>query len=484
MPVRSLKRVRPFVWIPPVHHPVWKVTIERSDGTVDDVTDFIWEGEVTDAVTEEIGSFSFRIDNSTGQWTNVWSGNEIVRFYADYATEATTLRFRGRIEKVKYKNNDIVVTGRSEALKLLNITVTKSYTDTETSQILKNLFDTYATEFTYNNVNTSTTSITVNWYQKPFWDCVKELCKAAGFDCYIDANLDCHYFAEKSVKNYQEAMVHDQNILDIGEFAEDLAQIRNRVIVYGAEVEGVPIIYTAEDTDSQSRYGIKEEIISDSNITTIEAARDRAEAELALLKNPPIVGEITSIGLPTLAPGQCIRISAPDSGIQPGWYKIIKFTHKVSTEDVMLTTALVEKEAPKIPKLFKQRIEAEQKLADMPNPYELRYSYIIDFNSSVGTHSGTEIVNGVLRLKSGSTTGTWISPAYTHSSDITQVQLKASGSGLAGVVFWVSADNGIHWDAVSKDMVHTVSSSGNKLRIKIQINSSTTEIDSVGVLFK
>ena len=168
MVVRSFKTIRPFIWIPPTYSTLYKIEITRSDETTDDITDVIYEGEVLDSVTDTIGSFSFLIDNSSEVYTGVWTGNEIIRIYMDYATSATTSRFRGRIEKVSYQDNKIRIIGRSESSKLLDITVTKAYSNIETSVILKALFDAYATDFTYTNINTSTTSITVNWYQKSF----------------------------------------------------------------------------------------------------------------------------------------------------------------------------------------------------------------------------------------------------------------------------------------------------------------------------
>ena len=39
--VRSFKTIKPQVWIPPIYSANYKVTIERSDGTIDDITDIL-----------------------------------------------------------------------------------------------------------------------------------------------------------------------------------------------------------------------------------------------------------------------------------------------------------------------------------------------------------------------------------------------------------------------------------------------------------
>ena len=220
--IRSIGRTKPIpahIWILPTYNALYKIEVIRSDGTVDDITDEIFNGEVFDGATDTIGNFSFTVDNSNESKTGIWTGNEILYFYMDYATSATTKRFRGRIEKVSYQENTIKIIGRSESVKLLDITVSKSYTNIETSVILKELFDAYATDFTYNNVETSTTNMTVNWNKKSFWECVKELCQKAGFDSYIDVDLDCHYFESGSKPNTTEAVVHGSNLLEVEDFS-------------------------------------------------------------------------------------------------------------------------------------------------------------------------------------------------------------------------------------------------------------------------
>ena len=67
--IRSIGRTKPipvYVWIPPTYGAKHKITVTRSDGTIDDVTDIISKGELIDGATDTIGRFSFEIDNSLG----------------------------------------------------------------------------------------------------------------------------------------------------------------------------------------------------------------------------------------------------------------------------------------------------------------------------------------------------------------------------------------------------------------------------------
>lgn len=479
---RSTVTIQPKVWITPAYGALYKIEVVRSDGTLDDITDIIYNGQIVDGVTNMIGDFNFTIDNSGESYTGKWTGNEIVNIYMDYATEATTKVFRGRIEKVSPQNNVIKIIGRSESKQLLDVTVTKSYENQETSSILTDLFDTYASEFTYSNVSVSSTNVTVNWYQKSFLECVNELCNVAGFDFYVDSSLDAHYFESGSINNQTEAVVHDSNLLDVGEFAYDQSLIKNRVIVYGDQIEGLDIIATSEDTSSQTTYGIKELIVNDKNIKTQTQAQERADYELNLYKNPPLTGEVTSVGLATIQPGEKVRISAPQSNLQPTYYKIVKYRHEFG--GFMKTTLTIEKEPKKIYHVIRDRIGQEQKLSDMPNPNEMRYSWIESFDSDSGSHTNTQITSGVLKTD-GSSTGTWISDTKALSSNASSIEIRVSGNNLSGVTYEISADAGVNWQTVSgTNSIKALSPPGIALRLKITFNSSNTEINAVNVLYK
>lgn len=480
--VRSLKRIRPRIFIPPKYYPVYKVEIIRGDGSVDNVTSKLYGGEVIDGVTDTIGNFTFTIDNSSQNYRGVWAGNEILNLYMDYAKTATTLVFRGRIEQVSYKDYRIVVKGRAEGKKFLEVTVTKSYTNQETSTILTDLISTYVSDFTTTNVNVSTTNITANWYQKPLWDCIQELCHTSGFDCYVDHDLDVHYFESRTVDNTTEAAVHNQNLFEVSDFAYDYAQIKNRVIVYGAKQEEMDIIATSEDTTSQTSYGVKELIINDSNIKTVTQAQERADYELNISKDAPLTGEVTSLGLPTLQPGERVYISAPMSNLNPTYYKVLSYKHKFG--ELIQTTLTIEKEPKKVYHIIKERIGQEQRLASMVNPNEMRYSWINTFDANSGTHTSTEITNGVLKLQSGQSTGNWVSESDLNSVDVSYIELRAKGEDFPNARWYVSTDNGNRWQEITINTSFQISPTATTIKLKIELRSTNVQIDSVGLLYK
>ena len=483
MPVRSARALSPIIYIPPVNSAAFALTVTASDATVDTITNYITKLEIEDGATESIGRFEFEIWDPNEDYVGVWSGGEVVRYYSDYAATATTLRFRGRIEKVSYQGNKLKVTGRSESLKFMDITVTKSFNNTDTSEILKSLIDTYGSGFTYSNIETSNTNLTVTWTQKPFWECIQEICTAAGFDCYVDASLDFHYFRSGTVKNQYEGIVHEYNLIEVGEFAEDLALIKNRIIVYGAEQDGIQIIYTADDLTSQAAYGIKEETVNDDNIIDYASAQELADYYLVKYKDPPIVGEIKSLLMASIQPGQAIKISSPADNIPPAAYVIISYKHNISS-DGLFTSVKVNKEPRHISHVLKKQIERQyQSEQTSSNPYEMRYSYNFLFDEDTGTHSNTEITDGILKLVSGSA-GHWISTVRTTTSNITEAYLVLVGSKVTGAVVGVSVNGGSSYQTIGNKQRIVITNPDKRLRIKVTFSDAATQIDSLSVQYK
>lgn len=473
-----------IIWLPTVST-IYKLTVTRQDGTIDDITDLVNYIEIEDGATESIGRFEFQLWDPIEKYLDKWVGTETVRYYSDYDTSATTLMFRGQIEMVSYQGNKIKCTGRTEALRVMNVTVTKSYNLQECSSILKDLFDNYGTEFTYSNVNESNVTYTANWTQKPFLECVAELTKAAGFDFYIDKDLDAHFYESGTKTNEAEAIVHDQNLIEVGEFGKDLTLIRNRIIVYGAEQDGVPLLYTAEDDTSQKLYGLKEEIINNNNIISWEQAKDYGEYLLANLKDPPDVGDVKGVLLATIQPGDSIKLSSPSDNLPPKNYEIISFKNRIDhVNGELSTTVKVSKEPRQVTHIFKSIVESSSQLKQTsPNPEEMRFSYTELFDSDTGNHTSTSILDGFLKIESGDS-GTWVGPTRDIDANATEAYLILKGEVLDGAIIKFSADNGVTYTQLSHKQKITLDTPGNKLKVKIELSDTSTRIDSVAVLYR
>jgi len=483
--IGSRKPIPVHVWIPPKYSPVYK--IEIYDGTTaTDITSIIIEGDYLDGVTSTIGSFSFKIDNSSQEYTNSFSTYNKIRIYLDYDTTATTQRFEGFIERISKTNNTIVFTGRGLAAKYTSKNVTYAATDTARSTILSEIIAKYFSDLTTTNLSTDSTTKTVNYFDKPFLEVVEEICNEADFDAYINKDNDFNYFAKDSRANSKEAVVHEYNIISTGDFTPDASEIWNKVKVYGRLIDDQPIIATASDSTSQGTYGVKELKINDDSINTIVQAQARADYELANNKNPPIVGQVTSLGLPTILPGEMLRISDPMNGLEPKYYTIEQFRHVFSNDEPFQTILTVKKERSSLHSILKKRIQFENAISSNDNPNEMDYSYVWDFSTDTGTHSSTQITvssytgKGQLTVSTGST-GTWISELVSLDSDITSYEVRINGSNVGSVQVFLSTDSG---NTFTPLVSGAVVPAGKKIKIKLVLNSSTTIIESVSFLYK
>ncbi|KKK65788.1 hypothetical protein LCGC14_2970620, partial [marine sediment metagenome] len=208
-----INSTRIYIPIPKARNTQCKVEI----GGVD-VTSRVIDSKWVKPVTNGVGAFNMTISNAKGQFSGNYNAGDTVKFYADN-TDATTLQFWGRID---YTKDDLVtngqflnIEGRHRSFLLNEHFVCHSATNTATSQILKDIIDKIpgSAGFTYSNVQTDTTEMNVEWNYKPFWDCVVELCKHSGFDCYVDNDLDFHYFEANSIENTNEAIVEGDNFI-------------------------------------------------------------------------------------------------------------------------------------------------------------------------------------------------------------------------------------------------------------------------------
>lgn len=487
MPRITRKTVTGFIPIKRDFSPQWKVEI-ISGGQTYNIKTNIHQIEWNVPATNSIGQCKIKLDNNNETYTNLFSGGEIIKIYYDNS-DGTTEKWRGYVENIESQFGDsgytMKINGIHVAGELLDITVTKSYTDTAISDILKDIIDTFTSGFTYTNVETKSTQVTVNFSNKPFWECVIDLCNLASFDCYVDQDKDFHFFEQNSKTCTLDAVVHDDNLLENEGLGYDIVEVKNKIIIYGEDAGGLPIVYTAEDSSSQSSYNVKEKVIRDSDITTLEEAKDRADAELAELKNANLKGSVKSLALVDVLPGDKLWISIPINDIV-GQYRVVDIKHKIDW-GYFTTECEVQKPRKGLPVFFKDRMERELAGESIDNQYNLKYSFNVGFTSDSGTHSSTEVAEDVLRLGSGKSSGTWTSDVHEASVEPSTCELKYSGQDMRASKFYVSVDNGTTWEEVSANTEYTILGTGKYVKIKIEMESSSgtpsPELSSVAVLY-
>ncbi|MFH1276728.1 MAG: hypothetical protein ABIH82_06470, partial [Candidatus Woesearchaeota archaeon] len=461
------------------------IEVETST-TSYDITKYVIEGEYTDGITETIGSFNFKVDNSSQSYLTLFSLYDKLNIYMDYGASATTKVFTGMIERISKSDYTIILNGRSSASRVLGKNITYAATDKARSTILSEIISTnFSTILTTTNLESDTGTATVNYTERPFWDIVEEMCGSASFDAYIDSDFDFHYFESGSRQNETDMVVHTNNLIYTGDFTPDLQGVYNKVRVYGAKINDLQIIASATDSSSQTSYDPKELVIYDSSIKTVSQAQARADLELAKNKDPPTVGTVMSLGLPTLVPGEQIRISDPDNGLDPSFYTIQKFTHKFSNDDPLMTELTLQKERISIPTILKKRVKYEFESGESDNPNDLDNCIIINFNTNSGTHSSTEVDSGsdVLKVISGSTTGTWISETFELSEDTSDVELRVSGESLTGTKIRLSTDGGVTYKQIWGVGAYTTFTAGKSIKIQVDFATATASIKSLAFYY-
>jgi hypothetical protein len=485
MAVMNIRGFRPSVWIPPSITANWLLTVTMNDGTVHDLSDFLLGGQIIDACTDEIGGFEIEFPNASGQFTGAFSGMEIVQYYCDYAGGTpSTLRFRGRVEKPSLQNHTVRLSGRSEALFLVDRLVTKTYTNTDVADILRDLVVSYGDgRFTTTSIPVSTGVIlTVDWRQKSWIECAKDLCAASNREWRMTPLLDIELFERNSVVNLDDAVVHTYNLVEVGEFAPDVSQIKNLVRVFGASSGSVQVLYTARDAASIALYGERELTVQDNTIDRFEAARDYAEYLLAQNLAPPIVGDVRSVLLATATAGQSLRVSAPYDGLSASQYPIVKLEHNLVEHTTTLT---VNREPRKLSGVLKDRIEAQNRLQEVgANPHNLDTSFTFTYDSTTGVLVQTEITGGVLRLAAGQSFGTWTSNVRELGVNLAQVYLNVDVEQRSGAVFEVSGNDGVTWQTiVPRELTTIATTSGPNLRLRVTLNDPLTQVAGVSLLY-
>jgi hypothetical protein len=475
-----------FLWIPPDRTIKRNVTINGVD-----VTDDILSGKFTRSIIGEDMGFEVSLENSGEKYTGAFEIGQIVAFNMDFSN-GTTKQFEGKIENIRRNSSssfELKIVGSHYTTKLLDITVTAEFANAEVSSILTNIIDNYLPGFTYNNVQVTSTNTNVKWNNEPFFDCVTDLMKFSGYDCFIDDYKDFHFFLQESHTNENEAIVWNDNLIELSGFGQDIVDVRNKVIVYG-QAGDLPVIHTSQDLDSQSSYEIKERVLTENTATSEDLARDIGDAEIDSIKNPPTKGTARAYWMYQLNPGDMLYVVHPAYDLT-NLFRVIKYTFyfPFPDMDVFFSKDLT------VSKLFRERVQKSKSMENIVNPYKMLYSYNFTFDdvTNIDSVSSNNITvnNSNLQVNLG-TSGTMITLTKNTLIEVSQVHLLVNGTQLTGTEnsityqteFYISADGTGNWQQITADALTNVISIGTQLRLKIVLNSTFTKIDSIALLFK
>lgn len=200
-------------------------SVTRSDIIQDSIA---WE----QALTKDPSILSFDIRNSGTSLPSLGDTVElsiggVVQFTGTITNKDTSID-RGVVERVRYEAKD-------GFYKFDRRLVVKAYTNQSASDIVEDIIANFTDGFTDTNVVAGAPTITTIRfnYEQPS-QALKMICNAIGWDWYIDANLDVHFFPQ----NYNSApfSIEDDNGKMISKSLEvnrDIVNLKNTIYVRG-----------------------------------------------------------------------------------------------------------------------------------------------------------------------------------------------------------------------------------------------------------
>ena len=238
--------------IPPSFSPIWKIELVDSSGNIYDITDYIDDGEFSDGVTDSIGDFNFRIIDPNKTYSSVISNFDYVKIYMDYGTTATTLRFKGVIEKTNRKLIYFEISGRSIAMIVTGKNLIYSATKKKRSDVITEILNTNFPSINTDNIESDTTIISVNYSEVSFQNIIEDLC-GKHHDFYIDKDLNANYFVSGSKENKTEAVTQDYNHISTEGYGSDSENTVTRVRVYGKKVGDISLFATSSSSTEHTK---------------------------------------------------------------------------------------------------------------------------------------------------------------------------------------------------------------------------------------
>lgn len=475
------KKVRGQIWFPREGVVQHDIKIDGTSVKLDNLgSEFSW------GVCPEIGSFKIKLINSDEAYSEKFNLGDTVELFIDFAS-GTTERWTGEVDRLKNVLDEgmgftMEISGAHLTRDLININVTESYEGTLTiNQILDDLNSIYLTGFTINYTASNTSTPTINWDEKPFWDCVFDLTKLANADARVNADSSIDFFDKNSEENNDEKFIFSQELINIKGLGTQSMTTRNKIKVIGDDGTGLPVLSTSNDEASQAQFKVKELSVFNNKVTNPTYASEIGEAELAKQANPEEEGEVEGFPAPTLKPGQKVWISSPPQKVN-GQFRVYKLIHKFPSER---TIAVIGNER-RLPQVFKKQFETQLASQIITNPNKMSQSinFTFDnFNNLSIWDSNIGISEGKIRLVSGAE-GSFTSKIFNQSFNVTEVIILVIGSDLLGTKYQISTEAGEKLEYVTPDSKKTLVTPGDNIVLKVKLNSATTEIDSIAVLMK
>ena len=460
-----------FIWLlPSSYTPNWKIDINGVS-----VTNFT-SSTVSRCQNNEISSYNGIIDNTDGVNTNKWTVNQIVNVYADYTTGIKKI-FKGRLYRVQPSldmgGRILTLFAKGGEAELLQPKINKVYTNIAPEDIAEEIINNNATDITYTKVATGYIIDEITFSEQGAWSCIVDAFRRANHDCHVDEDWALQHFERDSEKIDNVFITHGINIINV--LSEvDLDDIKNKVKVYGGLADSstdVQYLVTKNDTNSQTDYGVRIDLLNVSSLETEEQIKTYAAYKLSSQKDLERKGNGLMLGDSNLVPGKAVRISSPYEKLNGEYYRINKFVHTL-TSGGFLTSFIFTKQSLTLARAINQINTIERRLRTIKNVNNMTNSKIVKFDEqpSVMSHVSTEEVDSILTLETGQTNGTATSNTFALDENVGNYEIRIFGEDLSSSIIKVSNNGGINYDTVPSNNTDQTFSSGSDKQLKFQIN--------------
>ena len=489
------------VWIPrKVDNPQYKVEIVSNAGESNeitkDITGYINSGSFTYGFNNTIGSFSITLANPDGIYTGYWTGGETIKIYLGYDTY--TQKFGGFVASI---NKNMSLSGRFLTLTGFDYTVeardrfvTQSYSNQLITVIFKDLIDIYLPNHTYNNIPNLPDRMSIEWQDKPLLACFEIMRRRLSdaitqYDYYCDKDKDWSLFERGTITNNNEGAVYGDNILGLNT-SLGVSENKNRIKIYGGQIDNIPQFYTVEDEDSQEASWVRETIEQNQALIDYDDIENYAEVRKAQLKKDTEMGSVTVVGIPTLIPGQNFAIISPLDGVDSDDYQARRITHSISGGGFVTSVSIEEPEGV-ANIISKQQARQNDDLKKFKNIWGMYASkvYKMDATTIFSELTDLEISDkNELQLEAGKTTGTAVTVGVEWPEDMDEFVMLVSGQDLDYGTIKISMNYGVDYTTALPETKYSLTGQkiGSDMVIKISIASDTEnpnpKIKALGIL--
>jgi len=473
-----------FIPIEPNRTTIWTASIAGTD-----ITDFILDGNFPHGLISEELICEIELDNSGEDFTNLFKARDTIQFKMDFAT-GSTVQFEGEVEEIKAKIEGgffkYGIKGGHFTAQTLDVMVTAEFVQAQISDIRTTIIADHLTGFTTTNIESNTKLIDIKFVNKPLLDCLLALDIEGNEDTYIDFDKDFHTFKKNSKENLN---IHftDQtgSLITLRGLGTDSAEVRNKITVYG-ETGGQPVIATSEDTASETTFRTKEKVITDNTIVDEDIAQTTGDAEKTLLKDPLNQGSADTLFWTNINPGdKAYVISTPH--LIHDTFRIVKFVFRVPGE----TMEVFFNKERSIPKLFKDRIKKDLAQETIVNRNKMTNSF--NFGSETGFNENkldgdasndVQVTEGNLQMSGSVESANMVSITKNTPITVNSIEVRVIGESLTGTNYYINAEGTNTWQQVTLDTDTTVNTPGVKLRLRIEMTTTTTRVSSAVILYK